>query len=136
MDGATIQVSYDILNSNLSDKYNIRLEITQVDGKEITAASLKGDVGQNISGGNGKEIRWDLQADSIFLNANINFTIFAKLIPPEKTVATEASNVVTNNENIAEEKEKNILEDKDETEVLVKRLERKKLQQTIQRTPV
>ncbi|MCK5134585.1 MAG: hypothetical protein KAR19_02260 [Bacteroidales bacterium] len=48
-----VHISYDILNSQISDRYIVTLEIRDANNGKIV-------------GGNNKIIRWDLQADSIF----------------------------------------------------------------------
>ena len=135
LNGGTIQVSYDILNSKISDKYNIRLVISQANGDIIDATSLLGDVGQDISGGSGKTISWDLLADSVFLNAFINFTIYAKLIPPEKPITAEASNVVAKNEKIDKEKDDVILEDLEPAKVLAEESAKVKIETNYPKSP-
>ena len=84
--GNNIQITYDILNSTRADKFTIRIEITDAEGNTINASSLSGDIGADISGGKNKQILWDIEADSIFLDAEIFVQVFAKGTPPVITI--------------------------------------------------
>jgi hypothetical protein len=78
-------IRYDILGAQSGDKFNVRLEITDADGKKINARNIKGDIGDGINAGRNKQITWNLSADNIFLNTNINVEIIArKIIMPVK----------------------------------------------------
>ncbi len=87
------RIQYDILNSNLTDKFNVSLDIEDSSGKQISAKAISGDIGNNISGGSGKEITWDLTIDSIYMEAMIYFKIRAKAIEIESTSAGLARTV-------------------------------------------
>ena len=87
-----IYITYNILNSVRSDKFDVRLEVTDSDGRTMEIDALKGDIGENISGGGDKEIQWDFEADSIYINADIYFQLYSKAItPPEVTVTRSES---------------------------------------------
>ncbi len=81
-----ILISYDILNSDPSDRFIIHLSVIDADGNQINAAALSGDIGDGVSGGSNKLITWDLKADNIFMNSRISFKIFAKTIQVPKAV--------------------------------------------------
>lgn len=80
-----IQIVYQLLNSSESDTFTIRIEVTDVNGRYINAQTLSGDVGEDIPGGLNKEIFWDIEADSIFLNAEIFVQVYA--VPEAPPVA-------------------------------------------------
>ena len=87
-------IKYDILGSKSGDSFRVWLEITDSTGAKIAARYLYGDIGDDIPGGLQKQIIWDLAADSLYLNMDINVEIFAtKKIKPvpvaEETVAEE-----------------------------------------------
>lgn len=63
-DGSLL-ITYNILNSRPDDTFEIRLEVTDPNGNSVSARSLTGDIGQGVSGGNGKSVRWDLEADRV-----------------------------------------------------------------------
>ncbi len=92
--GSTIQITYDIANSKRSERYNVRLEVTDSKGNLLPVTSLEGDVGEDIPGGTNKKIIWDLEADNIQMNEDIFFELFADAIvepdpePPKKEEVT------------------------------------------------
>ena len=87
-----IQITYQLLNSSESDTFTIRIEVTDVNGSYINAQTLSGDVGEDIPGGLNKEIFWDIEADSIFLNAEIFVQVYA--VPEAPPVAEAPPQVV------------------------------------------
>lgn len=80
----TVHITYNILNSSRSDNFIISMTITDPDGRIIEANALSGDIGEGVSGGGEKVIKWDLVADGIVMNSTIYVKIRAKLIPPPK----------------------------------------------------
>ncbi len=54
-----IHIIYDILNSDSTDFYKIRLEITDLTGHVIDAKTLSGDIGEKVKGGSDKQILWN-----------------------------------------------------------------------------
>ena len=87
-----LHIYYDLLNSDLSDKFVVTLEITNAEGNKINANALEGDIGEAVDGGRNKHVTWDLQADEIVMNAKIYIEINARLIPspePDKEMADQ-----------------------------------------------
>jgi hypothetical protein len=82
----TLHITYDILESDATDEFTVELVITDEDGQRIHAATLKGDVGDMVTGGNNKHIIWDLTTDRIELDAEIFVKIRVKAIPPAEHV--------------------------------------------------
>lgn len=78
--GNKIQITYDIANSKRSDRYDVRLEVTDSTGNPVSVKSLEGDIGEDVSGGNNKKIIWDLETDNIQMNADIFFELYANAI--------------------------------------------------------
>lgn len=98
-----IEIRYDIINSKSSEEFRIRLEITDSKGNLIPARTFSGDIGGNISGGAGKIIIWDFEADSIFLDEDIFAQIFAlqevqaegeEIIPQDKKSFSRTSLII------------------------------------------
>ncbi len=81
-----VHISYDILNGLLTDRYIVSLEILDANDGLIVAKSLEGDIGDNVTGGTNKKIKWDLQADSIYMDADIFIKVKARLIPQSESV--------------------------------------------------
>ncbi len=95
-------ISYSIRSSSADDKYTIKLEITDQDGNIINAQTLSGDIGDNVSGGNNKEITWDFKKDNFSTDTEIYVQVSAEVktqpppvaikdIPPEEPIQEEAS---------------------------------------------
>jgi len=97
-----ILIAYDILNSSESDKFSIRVEIADAKGRFIDARSLSGDVGEHVKGGFNKQVIWDIEADSIYLDEEIFIQVYAlaeappveeQIVPEEKPVVVKKSEV-------------------------------------------
>ncbi|MBA7538725.1 hypothetical protein ES705_31002 [subsurface metagenome] len=80
-----INIFFDILNSRQTDKFKIWVEIIDSTGNNIDARSLRGDIGENVSGGSNKKITWDLTADSIYLDAGIYVQVNAEILTSAET---------------------------------------------------
>lgn len=134
-------IKYDIVGSRPEDRFRVWVEITDSTGAKIAARYLYGDIGNEIAGGLQKQIIWDLAADSLYLNTDINVEIFAtknmKPVPVvaekpvEKTktdtvltiVAAEQLSETKNNPEAAKNKEEELSETKTETAVTEKKTE-------------
>lgn len=113
-----VTILFDILNGNQADRFNISLEVTDSTGKQINAQTLTGDIGDNVSGGSGKEIAWNLTVDNVVVKAMLYFQVSAKLVVPEKSIVeivpadnkaafgSEESSVITNSTEANEKTEK------------------------------
>ena len=77
MKNGKVLIEYVLLNTSRSEKFTIRIEITNQSGNRIPARSLSGDLGEGISGGGNKRIVWDIVADSIFLDEDIFVEVYA-----------------------------------------------------------
>lgn len=96
-----ISISYKLLNSSESEEFTIRIEVTDSNGRIINAKSLSGDIGEKIPGGLNKEIFWDIEADSIFLDEEIFVQVYAQPVAPP--VVVEDSPVTEEAPPVAEE---------------------------------
>ena len=84
----TLMVTYDIINAERKEVFDISLVITTASGKLIRPRAVTGNVGDKVTGGKGKTIFWDLNRDQIFLNEEIEIEIEAiALGVPEKFVS-------------------------------------------------
>lgn len=82
LEGNILHIYYDLLEGLPGEQYNVRAEIKDEDGKIIDARTMEGDIGQLEEGGNNKHIRWNLEADQIFIDAYLYVKINATVIPP------------------------------------------------------
>jgi hypothetical protein len=84
-------IKYEIAGYKQEDRFKVWLEITDSTGNKILARSVYGDIGDEVTGGPQKQIIWDLAADSMFLNIDVNIEIFAtRKIKPLPVVAEKA----------------------------------------------
>ena len=75
------------LPASSSGLYTVSIEIVNSKGEKIDAFSLSGDIGPGISSGNHKQIIWNIEKDSIFLNEPIKVRILAQQIAKNYTRA-------------------------------------------------
>lgn len=101
----SILISYDILHSNSEEEYIVTLIIKDDKDMVIDARTLIGDIGIGVSGGNNKQITWDLEADNVFINEYIYVQINAALIAPvvEDLIVPETEEEVHQEEVVQEE---------------------------------
>lgn len=89
-----LTITYDIIDTNPDDLFNIWLEITDSSGNEINANTLKGDIGNNIKPGENLKISWDLRADNMYMNKTINVIILAEKTAPAIASEVKVGNVI------------------------------------------
>ena len=84
----TLTITYDIVQAERKEMFDISLVVTTASGKLIRPRAVNGDVGANVSAGKGKIIHWDLNRDQIFLKEGIEVEIEAIVIGiPEKFIS-------------------------------------------------
>lgn len=82
--GNNIVITYDIINHDPGEKFDIDIEIFTESGKKLDAKSLSGDVGKDIAGGRGKRVIWNFQNDNADLTEGIYVEVNAtSLLAPE-----------------------------------------------------
>jgi S1-C subfamily serine protease len=69
-----IYITYDIINSETNELYNITTTIYREDGSKLNATSLSGDIFE-VKGGNSKIIIWDQNKDGYVLDEKIYVTL-------------------------------------------------------------
>lgn len=82
LQNSVVEIVYDILNSSVTDKFTIRIEVTDANGRYIQARTLSGDIGKHVGGGSDRKIFWNIRADSIFLDEEIFIQVYAMAEPP------------------------------------------------------
>lgn len=78
-------VTYDLVKAKNSEKFNVVLVVKSVTGKSFDPMAVSGDVGNNITGGKGKRIVWDIVKDKAVINEDIFVQVLATTLPPEIT---------------------------------------------------
>jgi hypothetical protein len=76
-------VTYDLLKAKKNELFNIKLIITAVTGKTYLPVTVSGDIGDNISGGKGKQIIWEITKDNVFINEEIFVEVKATPMVPQ-----------------------------------------------------
>lgn len=87
LDGTTLLISYDILNSVSSELFLIGIEVSDYDGNQIIPKTLIGDVGENIKGGDNKLIKWNLAADHVQMDKVLFVEIIGEKIIIEDVIS-------------------------------------------------
>ncbi|MCK4746040.1 MAG: hypothetical protein KAT15_03355, partial [Bacteroidales bacterium] len=87
-----IHISYDIVDSDPGDKYNVWIEVADADGKLLKSRALTGDIGAHIEGGGDKHILWDPVVDGIKLEIGIYVQVLAALEEPPPVVTKTIGN--------------------------------------------
>jgi hypothetical protein len=79
-------ITYDIAKAKSSEMFSISLLIKSKSGSILYPKSLSGDFGDNISGGSGKKVIWDVLKDNAYLDDDISVEITA--IPNKRITTT------------------------------------------------
>lgn len=69
-----IYITYDIINSESNELYNVTTTIFRQDGSKLNATTLSGDI-LEVKGGNSKIIIWDQNKDGYVLDEKIYVTL-------------------------------------------------------------
>lgn len=64
-------ITYDLINARANEKYIVTVSIFTESGKKVDAKTFTGAIGENITGGYGKRIVWDISRDIAYLNDKI-----------------------------------------------------------------
>ena len=80
-------IDYGFTKSKQKQNFNVWLEIKNSTGEKLNVKAVSGDVGENIKGGENKQIIWDFLADNIVIDDNIGIEVKAELMIPEKTIS-------------------------------------------------
>lgn len=76
----TLIITFDIKGCEQSDLFNINPVISVPDGSTSKASSLTGDLGDSIKCGNDKRIIWDMSADGVMMEGDVEVQIIAEQI--------------------------------------------------------
>ncbi len=73
----TLVVRYDLHGCG-GQLFRVWLNVTSSDGKKLTPLHVSGDLGVNVPCGSGKQIVWDLRADSLFIEDILEVKVVAE----------------------------------------------------------
>jgi len=73
-------IIYDIENYNKEDLFNVYVELITKEGNIINPKNAEGDINVNLTGEKNYKIIWDLAADSIFINEDVDVQLGADIL--------------------------------------------------------
>jgi hypothetical protein len=82
-EGSMLVVTYDIVKAKPGETFDVWIKIVTSSGKEISPNALTGNIESGNTGGTGKKITWDVEADRATLDEEFSVEVFAK--PEKKT---------------------------------------------------
>jgi hypothetical protein len=77
-EGSKLIITYDIVKAKTGETFDIWIKIVTSSGKEISPITFSGDAESGITGGQGKKIIWDVQADNVVLDEEFSVVVFAR----------------------------------------------------------
>lgn len=91
-------VTYDILKSKFSERFNITFTVKAITGKTYSPKTVYGDIGNNVFGGKGKRIIWEIAKDNVLIDEEIFVEVHGQpVFETEQVVQKEEPAPVTNN---------------------------------------
>ncbi len=84
-----IIITYDIVDYQPGETFNIWIQVKSTGGKIVNAKTTTGDIGKGIAGGPGKRIEWDYIADQFNIADEVSIEVFAALEGAAKKTETK-----------------------------------------------
>lgn len=93
VDGSLI-INYNISGIQQKDEFNVWVQIASMDGVTIVPKTIRGDIGDSLSGSSMKQIIWDYTADGVYQDMNISVAVTAEMLKkPEPDPAEKKADV-------------------------------------------
>ncbi len=89
-EGSKLAITYDILKFKTGETFEIWVKIKTASGKTIIPSTMYGDVNKGVSGGAGKRIVWDVEADNVTLEEEFSVEVYGRSDTQTTTSQTEA----------------------------------------------
>ena len=77
-EGSKLAITYDIVKYKEGETFEIWVKIVTASGKTIVPVTMYGDVNKGVSGGTGKRIVWDVEADNAALDEEFTVEVYGK----------------------------------------------------------
>jgi len=77
-EGSKLVIYYDITKYKEGETFEIWVKIVTASGKTIIPASVIGDVNKGVSGGPGKRIVWDAEADNALIDEEFSVEVYGR----------------------------------------------------------
>jgi hypothetical protein len=91
-EGSRLTILYDIVKAKPGETFDVWVKIVTASGKEISPVSISGNVGSGNTGGTGKKISWNVEADKVSLDEEFSVEVFARPEKKEEVKAKEKEN--------------------------------------------
>jgi hypothetical protein len=93
-EGSKLVVTYDIVKAKPGETFDVWIKVVTASGKEISPVTLTGNVGSGNTGGAGKKITWDVEADKAVIDEEFSVEVFARPEKKEEVKAQEKEKTV------------------------------------------
>ncbi|MBM3435435.1 MAG: hypothetical protein FJY07_04350 [Bacteroidetes bacterium] len=77
-EGSKLVIYYDITKYKEGETFEIWVKIMTASGKTIIPSSVIGDVNKGVSGGTGKRIVWDAEADNALIEEEFSVEVYGR----------------------------------------------------------
>jgi hypothetical protein len=77
-EGSNLVITYDIVKAKPEETFDIWFKIVTASEKEINPMTFSGDAESGVTGGSGKKITWDVEADKVVLDEEFSVEVFAR----------------------------------------------------------
>ena len=78
LDNDRIIITYDLVDAQPGEKFEVWLRISDASGVLIQGRRFSGDIGKNIKGGEGLVIYWNFEEDNIAISNEISIQVMAE----------------------------------------------------------
>jgi hypothetical protein len=89
-EGSKLAITYDIVKYKEGETFEIWVKVLTASGKTLIPVTMYGDVNKGVSGGTGKRIVWDVEADNATLDEEFSVEVYGRVDSKSSTqVANE-----------------------------------------------
>ena len=89
-EGSKLAITYDIAKYKEGETFEIWVKIVTASGKTLIPVTMYGDVNKGVSGGTGKRIVWDIEADNVTIDEEFSVEVYGRVDSKSSTqVANE-----------------------------------------------
>lgn len=77
-EGSKLAITYDIVKYKAGETFEIWVKIVTASGKTLVPTTMYGDVNKGVSGGTGKRVVWDVEADNVTLDEEFSVEVIGR----------------------------------------------------------
>ena len=78
-EGSKLAITYDIAKYKEGETFEIWVKIVTASGKTLIPVTMYGDVNKGVSGGTGKRIVWDIEADNVTIDEEFSVEVYGRV---------------------------------------------------------